>query len=173
MDNLFDIISNDYVRTFTSLAGLLISIINSIYLISTNTFNIDLIQKSYLFSDNRKMHPIAFEFAIENNSRIQVSVLRMFLLVNDQRYEFQWDKERIRRREHKTNDEVIEAYSTYSLTLPQSISGLGAIGGFFFVNTSNELNRTDFLNSKVYVEVWTNRGKKKFKVNLSNLSDHL
>ncbi len=173
MDNLFDIVSNDYVRTYTALAGFLISIINSIYLISINTFNINLIQKSYAFCENEYKHPAYFEFAIENNSRLQLSLSRMFLYVNDRKFEFKWEKERIGRTEFKSGDRLIEGYSTYSLTLPQSIPGLGVIGGFFYVETDKSITEREFINSKVYVEICTNRGNKKFKIDPLSLPVHL
>ena len=164
--------SNDYVSTCISLAGFILSVINSLYLIAVNSFKIDLIQKSYAFCDTLDRHPVYFELAIENKSRIQVSISRMFLLVNNKKYEFQWEKERIGRTEFKCNGELIEGYSTYSLTLPQSIPGFGVIGGFFYVVTDSSINESDLKSADVKIEIHTNRGRKRFKVYLSDLSVH-
>lgn len=172
MNNLFEIVSNDYVRTYVALAGFVISIINSIYIIAVNSFKMSLVQKSFAFCDNHIGHPAYFELTIENKSRIQMSISRMFLIINDVKYEFQWEKERIAHFEFKTGNVVTEEYSTYSLTLPQNIPGMGAIGGFFFVPTDDEISRRDFLNAEIWIEIHTNRGKKKFKVDLSKLSAH-
>jgi hypothetical protein len=172
LNELFEIVTNDYVCTYIALAGFIISIVNSIYLVSVNSFKAALVQKSYAFCDNRNGHPAYFELAIENKSRIPMSVSRMFLIINNQKYEFQWETERIGHFAFKTNGKVTEEYSTYSLTLPQNISGMGAIGGFFFVPTDDLISRSDFINSQLWIEIHTNRGKKKFKIDLSKLSDH-
>ncbi|MBP1546329.1 MAG: hypothetical protein J6A37_06995 [Oscillospiraceae bacterium] len=172
MNELFEVVTNDFVRTYAALAGFVISVINSIYLISVNSFKLSLIQKSFAFCDNHKGHPVYFELTIENKSRIPMSVSRMFLIINNQKYEFQWETERIGHFEFKTNGKVTEQYSTYSLTLPQNVSGMGAVGGFFFVPTDDSISRTDFLNSQLWIEIHSNRGRKKFKVDLAKLSDH-
>ena len=172
MNNLFDIVSNDYIRTYIALAGFIISAVNSIYLISTNSFNINLVQKSYAFCEHVQNHPIYFEFAIENKSRLPVSISRMYLIVDKKKYEFQWEKERIGRHEFKAGNEVTEAYSTYSITMPQVIQGCGVVGGFFYVETEESLREKDFLNSEIIIEIHTNKGKKKFKTDLSKMSLH-
>lgn len=172
MDSLFDIVSNDYIRTYIALAGFIISTVNSIYLIGTNSFNINLIQKSYAFCEREQCHPAYFEFSIENKSRLPVSISRIYLIVDNNKYEFQWEKQRIGRHEFRTGNEVTEAYSTYSITLPQVIQGCGVVGGFFYVETEESLIEKDFLNSEISVEIHTNKGKKKFKTDLSKMSVH-
>ena len=88
MSNLFDFVSNDYISTYIAVASFVISIANSIYLICINSFKISLIAKSYALCDNLEGHPIYFELAIENNSRIPLAVSRMYLNVNERKYEF-------------------------------------------------------------------------------------
>lgn len=173
MNELFEFVSNDYISTYVALAGFIISVINSVYLISSNSFKISLVLKSFAFCDNHDGHPTYFELTIENKSRVPISISRMFLIINSQKYEFQWETERIGHFEFKTNGKVTEEYSTYSLTLPQNITGMGAIGGFFFVPTDDSITKTDFLNSQLWIEIHTNRGKKRFKVDLAKLSEHL
>lgn len=172
MDSLFDFVSNDYIRTYIALSGFIISVANSVYLISVNSFKINLIQKSYSFCAREMNHPVYFEFAIENKSRTPVSVSRMYLNVNKKRYEFQWDKERIGHCEFKTGEVVTEAYSTYSVTLPQIIQGCGVVGGFFYVETDNSLTEKEFESSEISIEIHTGKGRKVFKTDLSKMSVH-
>lgn len=173
LNNLFDIVSNDYISTYIALAGFVISIANSIYLINVNSFKISLIIKSYAICSNLERHPLYFELAIENNSRISLAVSRMYLNVGEKKYEFKWEKERVGHFEFKTNGVLTEEYSIYSETLPQVIQGYGAIGGFFYVETESNLNEGDFMNSEMSIEIHTNRGKKCFKTDLSKLPVHI
>lgn len=172
MNNLFDIVSNDFISTYIALAGFIISIANSIYLICINSFKVSLITKSYAICSDLEGHPIYFELAIENNSRIPLSVSRMYLNVNEKKYEFQWEKERIGHFEFRTNGIVTEEYSTYSETLPQIIQGCGVVGGFFYVETEDALKEDEFMNSEISIEIHTNRGNKTFKTDLSKMSVH-
>lgn len=172
MNNLFDIVSNDYISTYIAVAGFIISVANSIYLMSINSFNINLVQKSYSFCSDEEKHPVYFEFAIENNSRTTVSVSRMYLNVNKMKYEFQWEKERIGHCTFRTGNVVEEVYSTYSIALPQIIQGCGVVGGFFYVETEDTLKEDEFMNSEISIEIHTNRGNKTFKTDLSKMSVH-
>ncbi len=163
---------NETLKTFISIMGFALSVFNLCYLLITNCFKIKLIAKSYAFCSNLENHPIFFEFAIENHSRIPVSISRMFLIVNGIYYEFQWEKEEIGYSNHTQGNKVLSSNYFYSITLPQFVSGMGVVGGFFFVNTDNELTKENFLHSNVFVELHTGRGKRKFKLDVPKLSVH-
>lgn len=164
--------NNDTLKAFISIAGFFLSIFNLIYLLATNIFKIRFIAKSYAFCANLKRHPMFFEFAIENHSRIPISISRMFLVINEIYYEFQWEKEEIGYSKHSQGERTLESTYFYSIPLPQYISGMGVVGGFFYVNTNDELTEEIFLNSNVFIELHTSRGKRKFKLDVLKLSVH-
>lgn len=165
-------IDNETLKTFISIMGFALSVFNLCYLLITNCFKIKFIAKSYTFCSNLDKHPIFFEFAIENHSRIPVSLSRMFLNVNGINYEFQWEKEEIGYSNRNQGERILASNSFYSIPLPQIISGMGIVGGFFFVDTDDELTEDIFLKSNVFVEVYTSRGKRKFKLDVPKLSVH-
>lgn len=166
-------VDNETLKTIISIMGFALSIFNLCYLLITNCFKIKFISKSYAFCSNLHKHPIFFEFAIENHSRIPVSLSRMFLIVNGISYEFQWEKEEIGYSNRNQGEKILANNSFYSISLPQIIPGMGIVGGFFLVNTDDELTEENFLKSTVFVVVHTGRGKRKFKLDVPKLSVHM
>lgn len=109
---------------------------------------------------------IYFQFSIENKSRLSISISRMFFVVNDIQYEFNWIPELIFKGTHTTAQKVTDEEHIYSEKIPHTIDGLGVWGGFFSIITPCILSNQELLNSNTYILFFTNRGVKKTPLTL-------
>lgn len=154
-----------YISLILSSISLAISIYNWWYDFKHTKAKIDLIFKECKFLDNVNGNPIAFHFIIENLSHLDVSISRMFLCVNDKRYEFDSLPCQI-----LVYTSPQEERLKYSCGLPLNIPGLGACGDFFCIRLDdyNDLNVRKLFTSDVGVHIKTNRKfEHTFKIELS------
>ncbi len=154
-----------------ALLALILSIYNWYYDFVHNKANINLIFKSCKHLGNVYGKPLSFYLTIENLSHLDVSISRMFLHIGDVSFEFD------------TLPNYVMEYSSpydvnhiFSKELPLKITGLGAVGGFFNVNTKDFplLEASQLFEKDVSITVHTNRKLvKTFKIDINKANTHL
>lgn len=170
MKPFFDFFNNnDNIRTMTSVLAFILSLSNTIYLVFTQRFKIKVRFKEYVFINKIKDKPLILGMVIENPSRLPVSVSRMFLHVNKQKFEFSWFPQIIFESNLKQKENIIDKSNIYSLCFPQNINSLGSCCGYFALCSDNKFDINDIKQAKCKIEIHSNRGKRKFKIDFSFL----
>lgn len=138
---------------FISLLSLTISTYNWWYNFKHTKAKINLIYKEHKLIDIPG-YPLSFNLIIENISHLDVSISRMFLKVGGKKYEFDCLPNHVMELTAPDESKII-----YSNSLPISISGLGAVGGFFCVRTAEYPNfkMQSLYDNTVSIIVCTNR----------------
>ena len=88
----------------------------------------------------------------------------MFLNVGSDIYEFSSFPEFVYEHVQSDNSVVTDRKIYYSNSLPQNISGLGVLGGFFWVVTSKDFDYNNLYELNVSISLHTNRGKLNFPI---------
>lgn len=155
--------TNDQITFIIAVISFILSVYNFLYSLFINRSNLKIIYKSHIFCDNIPECPIIFNLILENKSRLDISISRLFLKVNDCIYEFDSEPNWIGEKTQRTGNKITDKITLHSLEIPQTIPGLGAVGGSFWVNTSNnfKFNKSD----QVTIITHTNRGKFKYTIN--------
>ena len=164
----------DFIN-FASVAGIIgffISIYNFLYNFRYNKAKVNLIYKGCHFLRNVSDMPLAFHLILENESHLDVSVSRMYLVIDGNKYEFTGLPHQVYFMKNGQSKEII-----YSKELPVFIPGLGACGGHFCVDTfeSPEIISNFQKSKNVKVLIKTNRKfKKTFPIpnKIDNLKPH-
>lgn len=171
MNNIWKFLSDtDNIKTLISTLAFILSLINTAYLIYTQRFKLNASFKEYTIVDSICDKPLILGTIIENYSRVPTSVSRMYLYINNKKYEFSWFPQIV--FSSSFNDKSENKSSTadvWSLCFPQNISSLGSCCGYFVVRTEGKFNVDDLKKSNCRIEIHTNRGKRKFKIDFSTL----
>lgn len=181
INNVFKIFTNDYVRTFTSIIALLLSVINFIWLLVTSAKRIHIeIKYAYFRKNYLTSLFLGISFVVENRSRIPLAVSRAFVILKNKKdrhdilsYEFSNRTIKISHMKYSTNDTVTETYPQLSSSLPQSLQGLGASGGIFYTRMPIEFDELFLIeNYNFFLEIYTTRGKKQIKLDMKSLLEN-
>ncbi|MBA8935837.1 hypothetical protein [Clostridium beijerinckii] len=159
-----NLLTKETITFLIAIIGFLLSLFNTLYLLLSNRKNINLIYKYHEECSRLRNKPIYFEFIIENRSRLNISISRMFLNVNETTFEFSSSPEFIYEHTRSNGSCVVDRKVFYSNTLPQTISGLGVLGGFFWVDTSDDFEYDRLYKSDISISLHTNRGKLTFPI---------
>lgn len=159
-----NILTKENITFFIALISFLLSLFNFISILIANRKHIKLTYKIHHECPTFNEHPIFFELIIENLSKLDISVSRMFLIVGEVSYEFSSLPEFVYETTQRTGSTITDRKTYYSNSLPQTIKGLGVLGGFFWVNTCNAFNYNNLYTSDVSLCLYTNRGKSTFPI---------
>lgn len=102
-----------------------------------------------------------FNFLIENQSRLPVSISRIYLSIDGLQSEALRESYPIHTYTEQSGSSS-QKCPAFTLPLPVKIEGLGAVGGYFRFHFSEPISESKLLQSKVIVTVVTNRGKRDF-----------
>jgi len=167
---IFDYLAdNDNVKTFISVLAFILSVSNTAYLLITQRFNLKVLFKEYTIIDKIDDKPFILGLIIENKSRLPVSVSRMFLHINKEKFEFSWFPQIVFSSVLNQSEKTLSQSDTYSLCFPQNISSLGSCCGYFAIRSNNNFTIDDLKKSKCRIEIHSNRGKRSFKIDFSVL----
>ena len=160
------LIAKEQITLIIAILSFMLSLYNFFYSLLINRSNLKLIYKSHSCCNLTPEYPIIFNLVFENKSRLDISISRLFLKVNESTYEFDSETNWIGEKTNRTGNKITDKITLYSLEIPQTISGLGAIGGYFWVGTYKkiEFNKSD----QVTIIAYTNRGKFKYPINFGD-----
>ena len=158
--------SKNQITFIIAVLSFILSVYNFLHSLFTNRANLKIIYKLHTVCNNLLDYPIIFNLVIENKSRLDISISRLFLKVNDCMYEFDSEPNWIGEKTRRTGNNITDKITLHSLVIPQTISGLGAIGGYFYVGTYKnfKFNKSD----QVTIIAHTNRGKFKYPINFGD-----
>lgn len=158
--------TKDQITLIIAVLSFMLSLYNFLHSLLINRSNLKLIYKSHSCCNFAPEYTIIFNLVFENKSRLDISISRLFLKVNESIYEFDSELNWIGEKTRRTGNKITDKITLYSLEIPQTVSGLGAVGGYFWVDTYKklELNKSD----QVTIIAYTNRGKFKYPVNFGD-----
>jgi hypothetical protein len=154
------------IALFISGVSLIISVFSVIYQAYSNHAKITLSYRSHFCGEG-----INFYLTIENYSRLDISISRMFLIVNEKTFEFRYTPKVIITVATTKGREVTDRKELLSTALPFTIKGLGAVGGYFSVLADKSTVAKFETPVTLLIKVYTNRGIFSFPINAINNKD--
>ena len=157
-------ITKDNITFLIAVIGFALSLWNFFKDLWNHRSKIRLRYKSCAIGKTARRNIMYFELSFENFSRLPISISRIFFKNNNNIFEFEWIPEKITTTTYKTGNTVTDQKSYFSEKIPHSIDGLGLWGGFFFLSTPFEFKKSDLLDNKSKIILYTNRGKKELNL---------
>lgn len=157
---MLDIITKENITFLMAIIGFLLSIYNFVKDLLQNRMRLKVVYKSHKVSETQSDH-LNIGISIQNLTSNNISISRIFLNVDGSNYEFFWVSELVFIHSH-----ACDKVSTSSQTLPCTISSYGQIGGFFCLNYP-QLKEDRLQNGKTSLVIHTNKGKKKYVINMN------
>lgn len=158
--------NRDNVTLFIAIIGLVLSVWNFVKDLVYNHFKVKMFCKSLSAGKNGNEHIAYLQMFFENCSRVPVSISRIFLVVDKEKFEFEWRPHLVFEERHLRNKQVATEKYYYSEKLPRTIDGLGAWGGYFFLYFPQDFNFSKLLNTPKCIVIHTNRGIKHYSLNI-------
>jgi len=156
-------LTKENISLFIAIAGFVLSIFNIIRQYYFNRAKINIIYRSHYCGGS-----VSFNLAIENCSQLDISISRMLLIVNNKEFEFLYLPKTIWTITHRTGGVETDRKKIDSISFPQTIGGLGAVGGCFAVDVDKETCGLFESPVAVALKVFTNRGCFLFPVMADN-----
>ena len=159
-NSFFSLFSRDNI----TLAIALIGAFGTIWGFYQNRFKIKCSYISQLvLPPPTKVTIMYFNFLIENQSRLPVSISRIYLSIDGLQSESLRESYPVHAYIEQSGRSS-QKYPAFTLPLPVKIEGLGAVGGYFRFHFSEPISESKLLQSKVTVTIATNRGKRDFTI---------
>lgn len=170
-DLMLEFIKAHYTFIF-ALVGFLLSVYNFLreWLQSRNRIN--LIYRCHWTTD-RHSTKLIFHLMLENKSKNDVSISRMFLVTEKEKIEFLYPPSSVLEFEERNRHGEIKANVINTVAIPFTINGLGVVGGYFKVRVSSECAKNYLNSGNAKILVHTNRGKKMFSFVTNDSSDDI
>lgn len=150
--------------------GFLLSLYNFFHEKLQNRMELNVTYKNHFISEHDNMG-ITMSLSFENLVANQISISRIFLSINDEKYDFYWIPKFVYRSALQTNGKVFDEINIHTIPLPFQIDGYGVVGGFFFVKVPYHITNEILLNSDTSLVVHSNKGIKSYNITMSN-PDH-
>lgn len=151
-------------RTIISVLAFILSLSNSIWLYCVNRLKLHIVFKGVSIAKELEEKPLLANMAIENHSRLPISISRIVLYIDNVPFEFSWNTILIYNDKFTVDGKCVHNYNKRSVEIPLTISALGVVGGKFLIAPSNGMNEETLNSAKLKLQVFTNRGKKIFAI---------
>lgn len=161
MEKLF---TKESISIIIAILGFILSVINAWYLYYTNRRRFVVKITDLLPSQIDGDTSIDFGLLIENKSRITLTISQLYLVIGNQEYSFDWEPTFVACTTTKLSGVPQAKIDLFSMQLPQTIQGLGAVGGFFHVKPPYKFLESDLKNANAQIKVYTTRGIKAYPI---------
>lgn len=128
------------------------------------SFRVDYVSHYCCLSKSGKYAELMFRFNFVNLSAAPLTVVRMFLLVDGEKYEFLFPEQQVYQMTRHQNGETIPIREVKSQKLPFRIEGKGALGGYFAVYLPIDMEKTFQTAGKWQLVVQTPQKEKTFSL---------
>lgn len=146
-------LTKDNISLIIAIAGFVLSVFN---IIRTEYFN--KAKLKFTYRSHYCGQTVNFNFLIENCSRLDISISRMFLIAGNEEFEFRFLPKTVWSVTEQCGNTEVEKENIKSISLPQTIAGLGALGGYFSVQVSENVMDVLKDEANIAIKVMTNRG---------------
>lgn len=162
MKEVFEFVKNHY-STILSISAFIISLINLIYLLTTNKKKLKVNIANFTICNVNNKHFYMFNVELINESRLPISVNEIIFKDNKKEYKVIKSPRMLAEKDRKRNNEIIKHQEIHSAKFPINVVGLSSEQKFIVMYGPEKITND---NSKIIIN--TNRGKVTQKVNLNN-----
>jgi hypothetical protein len=148
-----DFWNKENISLFIAVAGLSLSIYSVIRQAYFSRAKLRITYRSHYCSETT-----SFNLIIENCSRLDISISKMALVINSRECDFLYSPKTVWATEIKSGGEVKSRKEIDSIIFPQTISGLGSIGGYFAIVLDSKTNKILGKPCEIVIKVFSNRG---------------
>lgn len=167
MNTICSLLTRENISLVIAVIGFSLSIYNFVHEKMQNRMKINITYKNHFIAEHDHKS-ITISLAFENLVKNPISISRIYLCVDDKKYDFYWIPQFVLRATQQTNGQVIDEINVHSIPLPFTIEGYGVVGGFFFTKAPQSIYTLESANTSLLV--YSNKGIKKYPILMNNTS---
>ena len=132
------------------------------------SFSVGYVSHYCHLSRSEKHAELVFRLNFINQSSVPLTIVRMFMVVDDKKYEFLFPEQQVYRMTRTENGKNFQIGEIKSQSLPFRIEGNGALGGYFAVYLPPEMEKRFQLAGTWKIIVQATQKKKTFSIVADN-----
>lgn len=167
MNTICSLLTRENISLVIAVIGFILSVYNFVHEKMQNQMKINITYKNHFIAEHDHKS-ITISLAFENLVKNPISISRIYLCVDDKKYDFYWIPQFVLRATQQTNGQVIDEINVHSIPLPFIIEGYGVVGGFFFTKAPQSIYTLESANTSLLV--YSNKGIKKYPILMNNTS---
>ena len=167
MNTICSLLTRENISLVIAVIGFILSVYNFVHEKMQNRMKINIPYKNHFIAEHDHKS-ITISLAFENLVKNPISISRIYLCVDDKKYDFYWIPQFVLRATQQTNGQVIDEINVHSIPLPFTIEGYGVVGGFFFTKAPQSIYTLESANTSLLV--YSNKGIKKYPILMNNTS---
>lgn len=167
MNTICSLFTRENISLVIAVIGFILSVYNFVHEKMQNRMKINITYKNHFIAEHDHKS-ITISLAFENLVKNPISISRIYLCVDDKKYDFYWIPQFVLRATQQTNGQVIDEINVHSIPLPFTIEGYGVVGGFFFTKAPQSIYTLESANTSLLV--YSNKGIKKYPILMNNTS---
>lgn len=167
MNTICSLLTRENISLVIAVIGFILSVYNFVHEKMQNRMKINITYKNHFIAEHDHKS-ITISLAFENLVKNPISISRIYLCVDDKKYDFYWIPQFVLRATQQTNGQVIDEINVHSIPLPFTIEGYGVVGGFFFTKAPQSIYTLESANTSLLV--YSNKGSKKYPILMNNTS---
>lgn len=167
MNTICSLLTRENISFVIAVIGCMLSVYNFVHEKLQNQMKINITYKNHFIAEHDHKS-ITISLAFENLVKNPISISRIYLCVDNEKYDFYWIPQFVLRATQRTNGQVFDEINVHSIPLPFTIEGYGVVGGFFFTKAPQSIY--DLENTDTSLLVYSNKGIKKYPILMNNTS---
>lgn len=167
MNTISSLFTRENINFSIAIISFILSVYNFAHEKLQNRMKLNITYKNHFIAEHDHKS-ITISLAFENLVKNPISISRIYLCVDDEKYDFYWIPQFVLRATQQTNGQVIDEINVHSIPLPFTIEGYGVVGGFFFTKAPQSVY--DFENANTSLLVYSNKGIKTYPILMNNTS---
>ena len=167
MNTISSLFTRENINFSIAIISFILSVYNFAHEKLQNRMKLNITYKNHFIAEHDHKS-ITISLAFENLVKNPISISRIYLCVDDEKYDFYWIPQFVLRATRQTNGEVTDEINVHSIPLPFTIEGYGVVGGFFFTKAPQSVY--DLENANTSLLVYSNKGIKTYPTLMNNTS---
>ena len=167
MNTISSLFTRENINFSIAIISFILSVYNFAHEKLQNRMKLNITYKNHFIAEHDHKS-ITISLAFENLVKNPISISRIYLCVDDEKYDFYWIPQFVLRATRQANGEVTDEINVHSIPLPFTIEGYGVVGGFFFTKAPQSVY--DLENANTSLLVYSNKGIKTYPILMNNTS---
>ena len=167
MNTISSLFTRENINFSIAIISFILSVYNFAHEKLQNRMKLNITYKNHFIAEHDHKS-ITISLAFENLVKNPISISRIYLCVDDEKYDFYWIPQFVLRATRQTNGEVTAEINVHPIPLPFTIEGYGVVGGFFFTKAPQSVY--DLENANTSLLVYSNKGIKTYPILMNNTS---
>ncbi|NBI08362.1 hypothetical protein [Senegalia massiliensis] len=128
-------LTKENIALTLSIISIVLAVISFIKTLINEYVRLNISYISHFSHEVNNETTILIFMTITNKSRLPISLSSAYLEIDNKKYHFDWRPQEVLSETTKINNQIVDRKVTYTIPMPQTILGLGALGGYFGVET--------------------------------------